>query len=94
MKIDNIGINDNFFDIGGHSLLIIRVHGEIEKHINKVIEVVDLFRYPTIASLSDFIKSGNGDSRIIDEAIQRAENQKKARERRSVNSKRKGKTDE
>jgi tyrocidine synthetase III len=94
LNIDNIGINDNFFDIGGHSLLIIRVHSEIEKEINKKIEVVDLFKYPTIASLSEFINCGNSDNIIIDKAMQRAENQKNARKKRSVNFKKKGSSNE
>ncbi len=94
LNINNIGIDDNFFDLGGHSLLIIRVHNQIEKMIDKKIEVVDLFRYPTIASLAEFINSDDSENNIIDKAAERAENQKKAREKRMQNSKRKGNIDE
>jgi amino acid adenylation domain-containing protein len=88
LKTDTFGINDNFFDIGGHSLLIIRVQNELEKVINIKIEIVDLFNYPTIALLSDFLKKGNQDDLVIEKAAQRGENQRKARETRSLNTKR------
>ena len=94
LNVKNISIRDNFFDLGGHSLLIIRVHNELEKEVDKKIEVVDLFRYPTIASLSEYLKAGKEDNTIIDNAAIRAENQKKARRRRSVNPGRKGGSNE
>ena len=94
LNINDIGINDNFFDIGGHSLMLIRVHGEIEKETDKKIEVVDLFKYPTIASLSEFLNNDTNEETIINKAKERAENQKKARENRIINSKRKGRIDE
>ena len=94
LKVDNIGVNDNFFDIGGHSLLMIRLQSELEKETNKKFEVVDLFRYPTIALLSEFIKEESNNNTVIDKAIERAENQKNARERRMANSKRKGRANE
>ena len=73
---------------------MIRLHSELEKVTDKKIEVVDLFRYPTIASLSEFMKADNNNDALIDKAMQRAENQKKVRESRSANSNRKGRTNE
>lgn len=56
LKIDqsSIGIKDNFFDLGGNSILIIRLKSNIEKELEiKDLRVADLFKYPTIKSLSD-----------------------------------------
>jgi acyl carrier protein len=53
--MDNIGVNDNFFDVGGHSLNILRVHGKLKEMFQTGIPVVVLFRYPTIRSLAQFL---------------------------------------
>lgn len=74
LHMDRIGVNDNFFDIGGHSLLLAQVRSKITKAINKEISMMDLFRYPTISTLSGFLQAGSrtdakkdSDRRITDE---------------------------
>ncbi len=56
LKIDRIGINDNFFDLGGNSLLLAQVRNKISRLIGKDITIMDLFRYPTINRLSGFLE--------------------------------------
>ncbi|MEW6735979.1 MAG: amino acid adenylation domain-containing protein, partial [Acidobacteriota bacterium] len=51
LKIRNIGICDNFFDLGGHSLLMAQVHDKIRKVFSTNISMIDLFKYPTISLL-------------------------------------------
>jgi amino acid adenylation domain len=58
LKTDNIGVNQNFFDVGGHSLLLAQVRSRLVKAFNKDISMMDLFRYPTIHTLSEFIEGG------------------------------------
>lgn len=53
--LDKVGINDNFFEIGGHSLLMIEIRNKIGELLGKKISVLDLFRCPTIGSLSDYL---------------------------------------
>ncbi|MEW8028556.1 MAG: amino acid adenylation domain-containing protein [Candidatus Thiodiazotropha sp.] len=48
----NIGIHDNFFERGGHSLLVIQLKNEIEKLLLVNIPVKELFNNPTIYELS------------------------------------------
>ena len=57
-KNDDIGIYDNFFDLGGDSLLITQAHKKIEEALSIEIKIVDLFRYPTISSLSKHLENG------------------------------------
>jgi amino acid adenylation domain-containing protein len=52
---ENISIHDNFFDLGGHSLLIVRMQGQLNLKLNQNISLVDLFRYPTINSLAKYL---------------------------------------
>lgn len=54
LNLKNIGVNDSFFDIGGHSLLLTKVVDQIKGNINIEIDLMDLFRFPTIRKISDF----------------------------------------
>jgi amino acid adenylation domain-containing protein len=55
LKVDNIGINDDFFDLGGHSLLAIRAVPRIRDVFGVEISFQILFENPTIASLSNVL---------------------------------------
>lgn len=51
--------NDNFFDVGGNSLLVTRVHSQLEAALQQKLTMVSLFTYPTIAQLAGFL-AGEG----------------------------------
>jgi amino acid adenylation domain-containing protein len=52
-----IGINANFFEIGGNSLKINHINSEVKKIFNKDIPLVALFEYPTIKSFSNYLST-------------------------------------
>lgn len=52
LSVTDVGIQDNFFDIGGHSLLAVQVHSRLRKGLGKDLSMTDLFRFPTIRSLA------------------------------------------
>ena len=52
----NISVVDNFFDIGGHSMLIHIIHMKLKNRFEKL-KITDLFKYPTIASLAEYLGS-------------------------------------
>lgn len=55
LGLERVGIHDNFFDIGGNSLLVIQVHNQLQQMLNRDISIVDLFRYTTIKSLAEYL---------------------------------------
>lgn len=55
--INSIGIKDNFFDLGGHSMLAVQVFAEIEKTFNKKLPLSTLLEAPTIEQLADILNS-------------------------------------
>ncbi len=57
LPTDDIGAHDSFFELGGHSLMLVEVHARLRDIVNAEISVVDLFRYPTIASLVAHLES-------------------------------------
>ena len=55
LGIENIGLSDNFFDLGGNSLLMGRLQMRVNQSFNESISIVDLFQYPTVSALAKFI---------------------------------------
>jgi acyl transferase domain-containing protein len=56
LGLDNVGIHDNFFDLGGNSLLMAQVHSRLREAIDADISMVDLFQYPTISALAHHLR--------------------------------------
>ncbi len=56
LNIEEVGVKDNFFDIGGHSMALIQVNNKLRKLANKNIPVVVMFQYPTIESLVNYLE--------------------------------------
>jgi len=52
LRVDRIGTRDNFFELGGHSLLLVHLHGRLNETLEQQVSIIELFRYPTIASLA------------------------------------------
>lgn len=48
----SVGINDHFFEVGGHSLLVVRAQSELKKQVGVEVSMVDLFQHPTVATLA------------------------------------------
>jgi malonyl CoA-acyl carrier protein transacylase/aryl carrier-like protein len=57
LKLERVGIEDNFFDLGGHSLLVISLRAKILEATGVSVAVVDLYANPTIASFADRMKA-------------------------------------
>jgi surfactin family lipopeptide synthetase C len=54
--IEKIGIHDNFFDLGGHSILLLKVQRKIRESFQHELSLVELFKYPTIHLLAERLK--------------------------------------
>jgi acyl carrier protein len=80
LGVDGVGIDDNFFDLGGNSLLVMRVRRQLEKSLGYEIAIVDLFDYATVRTLSRYcavqyqggaVKTGSSSlSKVQERALQ------------------------
>lgn len=52
LGIDRVGVNDNFFDLGGNSLIGLKVISSVQKNIGIKLPMVTLFESPTVGRLA------------------------------------------
>jgi amino acid adenylation domain-containing protein len=55
LKLDKVGIHDNFFDLGGNSLDMIRLKSRLQDLLKEEINIMTLFQYPTIHTFTQHI---------------------------------------
>jgi amino acid adenylation domain-containing protein len=70
LHIEKVGLNDNFFDLGGHSLLLAQVQSRLSDIGHKV-SMLDLLRHSTIAALAEHLGHGDASSGAVLEGYQR-----------------------
>lgn len=56
LGVERVGLQDNFFDLGGHSLLLIQLQRRLREDFETEISVIEIFQHPTVASLAEFFK--------------------------------------
>jgi acyl-CoA synthetase (AMP-forming)/AMP-acid ligase II len=52
LGLDEVGVDDNFFDLGGHSLMVVRVQTRLRGILDRDIPIVEMFQYPTIRAMA------------------------------------------
>ncbi|CAM3136751.1 non-ribosomal peptide synthetase [Pseudomonas floridensis] len=58
LKVDRVGLNDNFFALGGHSLLAVSLAGRIRETFDVSIKLHDFLLMQTLGELADFLRAG------------------------------------
>lgn len=79
---DKISINSNFFEIGGTSILSVKLMKKVSQEFNTEIPVIRLYHYPTIKSLANYITNGEPTSMNVSKTQDRAKLQREALSRR------------
>ncbi|MFC2145978.1 amino acid adenylation domain-containing protein [Acidobacteriota bacterium] len=79
LKDIKVGIHDNFFDLGGTSMDVIRVNGKLTKEFNKEIPIVALYRYTTIRALAHVLDHGETHDQDLYPGDKRAKRVEKGR---------------
>jgi amino acid adenylation domain-containing protein len=61
LRIERVGLHDNFFDLGGHSLLLGQVYSKLHEVFGNEIAMIDMFEYPTIDALTKYLSRKRSD---------------------------------
>lgn len=80
--VDRVSVDDNFFDMGGHSMLLVRMHARLREVLKLDFPIVTLLQHPSIRSLARcFEKPATDDPAEGDRLRDRAKKQKEALDR-------------
>jgi len=63
---EHVGLHENFFDLGGHSLLVVRILNRLRLELGRSVTVAEFFKHPTVAGLADFLEGRERELRIDD----------------------------
>jgi hypothetical protein len=72
LGLDRIGLHNNFFDMGGHSLLLVKLQAALKREFDQDIPLVQLFQSTTVAAQADRLSSPLVSTGALDRARARA----------------------
>lgn len=82
LGVEKVGMRDNFFDLGGHSLLMAVAHRKLQDRLKVEIPLVKLLEHPKVGTLADFLSREQVETFSVEPARERAMRQVASRGRR------------
>jgi acyl carrier protein len=67
LRVNTVGVHDNFFAIGGHSLLLVQLGVRIRDVFQISLTLKQVFDHPTVAGVVDELTHACGDRAVVDE---------------------------
>ncbi len=71
LGVDSVGLNENFFDLGAHSLMVAEVHMQLQQLLGRELSLVDLFQFPTVTALANHLNGEEAAPRVSSRAERR-----------------------
>jgi len=72
LGVNKVGLHDNFFEMGGHSLLLVQLHYRLQALLHRDVPITALFQYPTVSALTSHLEnSAAPPPKKVQERIQR-----------------------
>jgi acyl carrier protein len=76
LGLNTVSVVENFFDLGGHSLILAKISVRLQETVNKELSMVDMFTFPTVATLADHISNKTATATKMPDMAARAKLQK------------------
>ncbi len=81
LGVEQVGVSDSFFDLGGHSLLMAQVHSRLRTELKIDIPLIKLLEHPMISSLAAYVSRQQTDTPSFQPSVERARRQLESRRR-------------
>jgi natural product biosynthesis luciferase-like monooxygenase protein len=73
LGLPQVGTTDNFFDLGGHSLLVVQVQRRLQEAWGREVPITDMFRLPTIKALAAHLGGAEPQASAVNDGMARAQ---------------------
>jgi amino acid adenylation domain-containing protein/non-ribosomal peptide synthase protein (TIGR01720 family) len=80
-EVERVGLDDNFFDLGGHSILLVETHTRLQARLGLNLPIVALLQYPTVSALAGYLSHQPNEASCLSHVRDRARRQRDAQSR-------------
>jgi amino acid adenylation domain-containing protein len=84
LGIPAVGLTDNFFDLGAHSLTVAEAHAKLQEALGREIPLLDLFQFTTVSALAAHLDAQSGAAHGASQLSERAARRRMARQREAA----------
>jgi amino acid adenylation domain-containing protein len=91
LHLEKVGVEDSFFDLGGHSLLMAQAQSKLREVVDREVSIIEMFKYPTISSLAKYLSEEPEQKSSLGQSQERVKKQKDAINRQKQKQRLQGK---
>jgi acyl carrier protein len=84
LGLPQVGMAENFFDLGGHSLLVVQVQRRLREACGREVSITDMFRLPTVRALAAHLDGSGSTPSAVGDGLNRANARRLMRSRAAV----------
>jgi aryl carrier-like protein len=88
LRVESVGLYDNFFDLGGHSMLMVQAHTRLRGIVGEL-PLIKLLEHPTVSALAAYLSGGTSSKTFVD-SQERGRKQRDSRRRHRTHGGRAG----
>lgn len=75
LGVEKVGLHDNFWDLGGQSLLLVQAFDRLQARLDKKLSLVEMYRYPTVSALAQHLSAAstapNSRASVVEERVRK-----------------------
>jgi amino acid adenylation domain-containing protein len=71
LGVEQVGLDQNFLDLGAHSLMVAEVHMQLQQSLGREISLVDMFQFPTVRALANHLSGQDAAAPVLNRAERR-----------------------
>ncbi|WP_186001770.1 non-ribosomal peptide synthetase [Corallococcus sp. Z5C101001] len=73
LGVDRVGVHDNFFDLGGNSLLVVQLHHRLEQRLGRPLPLVELLQFTTVHTLAAHLRQSQPEPKGVEVSAARSD---------------------